>query len=210
MARALEHVNLEFGRVLCEADSKFTHVYFPNDSMTSLVALVRGGDALEVGLVGKDSVVGIPLALGSASSPVRAMVQGSGSAMRMSAQDFVAELKDNAELRGLVDRCAYVAMATAMQLAACNKAHQLAPRLARWLLMVRDRLARDEFPLTQQFLALMLGVRRAGVTEAASALQARSLIRYTRGQIKILDAEALRAAACPCYDAIRELERGAR
>jgi CRP-like cAMP-binding protein len=126
----------------------------------------------------------------------------------MSAKRFVAELKREAALQRVLDRCVYVSMTTAMQIAACNKTHLLAARLARWLMMVRDRLARDEFPLTQEFLAQMLGVRRAGVTEAASVLQAGKLISYTRGRIRILEPDALRAAACSCYGVIRELEKG--
>jgi CRP-like cAMP-binding protein len=111
-------------------------------------------------------------------------------------------------LQRLLDRCVYVSMATAMQIAACNKAHVLAALLARWLLMVRDRLGRDEFFLIQEFLAEMLCVRRAGVTEAASDLQRRKLIRYSRGTIRILEPDALRAASCACYGAIRKLEKG--
>ena len=210
MTANLEKVELEFGAMLCERDAAFQHVYFPNDSMVSLVALAEGGDGVEVGLVGRDSMVGMPLVLGNATSPVRALVQGAGSAMRMDAKRFVAELKRDGALQQQLDRCIYVSMTTAMQIAVCNKAHLLSARLARWLLMVRDRLARDEFPLTQEFLAQMLGVRRAGVTEAASALQDRELISYTRGRIKILDAQLLGAAACSCYGLIRELEKGSR
>ena len=210
MAEHLQPVDLEFGRVLYERDATFDHVYFPNDSMVSLVAVVDGGEGVEVGLVGKDSMVGMPLVLGNSTSPVRALVQGAGSAQRMGAKRFVTELKREAALQRVLDRSVYVSMTTTMQIAACNKTHLLAARLARWLMMVRDRLARDEFPLTQEFLAQMLGVRRAGVTEAASALQASKLISYTRGRIRILEPEALHAAACSCYGVIRELEKGSR
>jgi CRP-like cAMP-binding protein len=152
-------------------------------------------------------MLGVPLALGQPRSPVRALVQGEGSAMRMGAARFTQELKRNGELRKEIDRCAYVAMTTAMQIAACNNRHLLASRLARWLLMVRDRLGRDEFRMTQEFLAVMLGVRRAGVTEAAGALQRRKLIRYVRGKVEILRPDGLQAAACSCYEVIRKLER---
>jgi CRP-like cAMP-binding protein len=155
-------------------------------------------------------MVGAALALGRRRSPVRALMQGSGSAIRMNAERFLRELKRDASLQRLLDRCVYVSMATAMQIAACNKAHVLAARLARWLLMVRDRLGRDEFFLIQEFLAEMLGVRRAGVTEAASDLQRRKLIHYSRGTIRILEPDALRAASCACYGAIRKLEKGPR
>ena len=155
-------------------------------------------------------MVGIPVALGQAESPVRALVQGEGSAMRMSTARFIQEIRRDGELRRQIDRCTYVAMTTAMQIAACNNRHVLAARLARWLLMVRDRLGRDEFRMTQEFLSVMLGVRRAGVTEAAGALQRRRLIRYSRGKVMILEPEALRAAACACYNVIRKLERDGR
>lgn len=210
MQGSLEQVDLEFGQLLHERGAELRHVYFPNDSLISLLAMVEDGDALEVGLVGRNDMFGVALALGYPSSPVRALVQVAGSAMRMSARRFIAELERNPRLQRLVDRCAFVAMATAMQIAACNKAHVLEARLARWLLMVRDRLGRGEFPLTQQFLARMLGVRRAGVAEAASALQQRGLIRYSRGKVGILKPARLRAVACSCYGVIRKLEQGAR
>jgi len=182
-------------------------VYFPNDGMVSLLAVVaERKSGLEVGLVGREGMVGIPLALGVSTSPVKALVQGAGSAMRMSAARLVSELKHNRPLQRALDRCAYVAMATAMQIAVCNKTHLLEARLARWLLMTRDRVASDEFRFTQEFIALMLGVRRAGVTNAAGELQRRKLIRYSRGTMRILDRKRLRAASCSCYEFIRKLE----
>jgi len=209
MSRALEQVSLEFGQVICEPGAALRHVYFPLDCLISLLAAVDDDEAdLEVGLVGRESLAGMPLALGNPVSPVRELVQGAGSALRMPAKRFVQELGRTPKLRQLVDRCVFVAMSTAMQIAACNKSHVLEARLARWLLMVRDRLGRAEFYLTQEFLARMLGVRRAGVTEAASALQQRKLIDYNRGKIRLLDAESLRTAACSCYAVIRKLENG--
>ena len=210
LARALEPVSLQFGRVLCEAGQTIRHVYFPLDSLVSLLAAAGKGDTLEVGLVGKEGMVGTPLALGSPTSPVQELVQGAGKALRMPAKGFVAELARSPRLRRLVDRCILLNMSTAMQIAACNKSHLLEARLARWLLMVRDRLETHTFFLTQDFLARMLGVRRAGVNETAGALQNRSLISYTRGRIVILDAKGLRAAACSCYAVIRNLENRSR
>jgi CRP-like cAMP-binding protein len=151
-------------------------------------------------------MVGLSLALGRTRSTVRALVQGGGKAMRMRASRFAAELAKNGEMRREVNRCLYVAMATAMQIAACNNLHVLTPRLARWLLMVRDRLDLDEFRITHEFLATMLGVRRAGVTGAATDLQRRGMIRYRRGKLEILDVQALRGTACSCYKMIRKLE----
>jgi len=203
---ALRQVDLPLGQVLYKPGAAIRHVYFPGDSMVSLLAVAEHGSGLEVGLVGAEGMVGVPLALGLAKSPVRALVQGAGSAMRMSAAPFVRELKRNAPLRREVDRCAYVAMATAMQIAACNNRHLLEARLARWLLMTRDRVAADRFRFTQEFIALMLGVRRAGVNGAAAALQRRGLIRYSRGMMQILDRERLLARSCSCYGVIRKLE----
>ena len=210
LVSGLERVDLEFGRVLYETGDAARHVYFPNDSLVSLLVSVEGNGALEVGMVGKEGMVGIPLALGKPTSPVLVLVQGGGSAMRMSGVRFAAELKRNGGLKQELDRCLYVSMMTAMQIAACNKSHVIAERLARWLLMVRDRVAHDEFPLTQEFLARMLGVRRAGVTEAAGNLQRRKLISYRRGRVKIIDVEGVRAASCACYEVIRKLENGPR
>jgi CRP-like cAMP-binding protein len=198
---------MPLGKVLYRPGSASRHVYFPNDGMVSLLAVVaerRSG--LEVGLVGREGMVGIPLALGISTSPVKALVQGAGSAMRTSAARLGSELKHNRPLQRALDRCAYVAMATAMQVAVCNKTHLLEARLARWLLMTRDRVASDEFRFTQEFIALMLGVRRAGVTNAAGELQRRKLIRYSRGTMRILDRKRLRAASCSCYEVIRKLE----
>ena len=206
----LERVVLEFGHVLYAPGDATRHVYFPNDCLISLLVAVEGNGALEVGMVGKEGMVGVPLALGRSTSPLLVLVQGGGSAMRMSGTRFAVELKKNGGLKQELDRCMYVSMMTAMQIAACNKSHVLAERLARRLLMVRDRVGRDEFRLTQEFLALMLGVRRAGVTGAASALQRRKLIRYSRGTITILDAKRLRAMSCRCYEVIRKLEKAAR
>lgn len=210
MASGLQRVELEFGRVLSKPGETVGHVYFPNDCLVSLLVAAGNEAPLEVGMVGKEGMVGLSVALGRASSPMLVLVQGAGSAMRMSAARFASELKEEASLRRQVDGCIHVAMNTAMQIAACNRSHPLAGRLARWLLMVRDRVGRDEFRLTQEFLARMLGVRRAGVTEAASELQRRKLIRYSRGKVRMLDLQGVRAAACPCYRVIRRLENGVR
>jgi CRP-like cAMP-binding protein len=192
--------------VLYQPRTTSRHVYFPNNCMVSLLAIADRKSGLEVGVVGREGMVGIPLALGVSTSPVRALVQGAGSAMRMSSARFGRELKHNRPLQRELDRCAYVAMATAMQIAVCNKEHLIEARLARWLLMTRDRVASDEFRFTQEYIALMLGVRRAGVNSAASALQRRKLIRYSRGVVQILDRARLRAACCSCYEVIRKLE----
>jgi CRP-like cAMP-binding protein len=192
--------------VLYKRGTTSRYLYFPNEGMVSLLAVADRRGELEVGLVGAEGIVGVSAALGAPTSPVRAMVQGAGSALRITTARFRRELERNLPLRREIERCAYVAMATAMQVAVCNKEHLLEARLARWLLMTRDRSASDEFRCTQQFIALMLGVRRTGVTIAAGALQRRKLIRYSRGTMRILDRTGLRAASCSCYGVIRELE----
>lgn len=204
----IETVELKLGHVLYEPGDGARHVYFPIDSLLSLL-VVTDDDALEVGMVGREGMVGLPLAAGYPISPVRVLVQGGGSAMRLPGARFMREVAASEKLRRRVDRSLYVGMVTAMQIAACNKFHLLGERLARWLLMVRDRVGRDEFPLTQDFLAKMLGVRRAGVNEAASELQRRKLIVYRRGRVAIVDRDGVRAAACSCYEVIRKLENAA-
>ena len=196
---ALTPVALTFGDVLYEPGQTIDQVYFPGDSMVSLLTLVEDHLALEVGLVGLEGVVGAPLALGVDRSPVRALVQGGGSAMRMGAGPFRSALRRSPPLqRGLL-RYVHALMSQVTQTAACNRFHLVEARLARWLLMTRDRMRSSEFRLTQDFLAHMLGVRRVGVTEAAGALQRRKLIKYTRGVIGILDERGLEVAACSCY-----------
>lgn len=195
----LEPVELEFGDVLYEAGQKIRHVYFPGNSLVSLLTVVDGRMALEVGMVGREGMVGVPLALGAQVSPVRALVQGGGTAMRMGSARFCTEIRRSPQLQQGVHRYANALMAQVSQTAACNRFHVIVARLARWLLMTRDRVGSGEFRLTHEFLAHMLGVRRVGVTQAARTLQARKLIEYRRGSIRILDGEGLEAAACECY-----------
>jgi len=195
----LTPVALTFGDVLYEPGQTIDQVYFPGDSMVSLLTLVEDHLALEVGLVGLEGVVGASLALGVDRSPVRALVQGGGSAMRMGAGSFRSALRRSPPLqRGLL-RYVHALMSQVTQTAACNRFHLVEARLARWLLMTRDRMRSDEFRLTQDFLSHMLGVRRVGVTEAAGGLRRRKLIEYSRGVIGILDGRGLEAAACSCY-----------
>jgi CRP-like cAMP-binding protein len=201
---ALVPVTLVFGDVLYEPEDTIRNVYFPSRSVVSLLTIVDGRNALEVGLVGRDGMVGIPLALGVAVSPVRALVQGAGAAMQMSAASFHKAFDASPPLRRGLQRYAHGLMAQITQTAACNRFHRVEARLARWLLMTRDRLRSEEFRLTHEFLSHMLGVRRVGVTEAASALQRRELIEYQRGNIRILDDAGLEAASCSCYKRLGE------
>lgn len=194
----LELVALTYGEVLYEPGARIRYVYFPNDAIVSLLVVVEH-KALEVSLVGREGLVGIPLALGADLAPVRALVQGTGSALRMKAASFREELERCVPLQREIYRYAYAKLLQARQTAACNRFHQVDQRLARWLLMTHDRVRGNRVHLTHEFLADMLGVRRVGVTTAAAELQRRGLIEYHRGDIRILDRRRLETAACSCY-----------
>jgi CRP-like cAMP-binding protein len=200
---ALSPATLTFGEVLYEPGKPMRDVYFPNECLVSLLTLVEGHLALEVGMVGREGMVGVALALGITDSPMRALVQGGGPALRMSAKRFRAELARSAPLQRGVNRYIHELMGQISQTAACNRFHLVEARLARWLLMTRDRMGSPQFRMTQDFLSDMLGVRRVGVTQAASALQRKGLIEYRRGHIRILDQRGLEAAACSCYRVVR-------
>ena len=202
---ALEPVTLTFGEVLYEPGEPIRHVYFPNDCLVSLLTTVESHEALEVGLVGREGMVGVSLALGMDVSFVRALVQRTGTAMRMDAARFRKELRKSLPLQRELYRYTHAKLAQARQTAACNRFHVVEARLARSLLMARDRVGSNQFLLTQEFLADMLGVRRVAVTKAASTLQQRKLISYTRGKIRILDRKGLKAASCGCYEVVRDL-----
>ena len=195
----LETVKLTYGEVLHEPGERMRHVYFPSDCLVSLLTVVEGHQALEVGLVGREGMVGSRLALGITTSSIRALVQGTGTAVRMTSARFLKELRRIPALRRALFHFTDALMLQVTQTAACNRFHVVEARLARWLLMTRERLPSGEFHLTHEFLADMLGVRRVGVTSAAGALQRRKLIRYQRGIITILDQQGLEGAACSCY-----------
>jgi CRP-like cAMP-binding protein len=201
----LEPVVLEFKQVLYEPGSAIRHVYFPTDCLVSLLTAVDKRRTLEVGMVGNEGMAGMPFILGMGVSGVRAIVQGRGSALRMGSAAFRVEFDRNRPLQDALYRYTYALMAQISQTAACNRFHEGEARLARWLLMTRDRVASDDFRLTHEFLAHMLGLRREGVTEAASALKQRKLIDYTRGEIRILDVRGLRASSCVCYRIVKSV-----
>lgn len=196
-----EPFELVLADVLCEPGQATTHVYFPLQGFISLVVLVDGSPGVEVGMVGREGMLGAQLVLGVATVPVHALVQGPGSAWRISAPAFRVELARSPALQRSLNRYLYVLMAQQAASAACLRFHQIGPRLARWLLMSQDRAHSDSFHVTHQFLAYMLGVRRVGITAAAGALQRDGLIAYHRGDMVVLNRVGLEQAACGCYAA---------
>lgn len=200
----LEPVTLIFGDILFEPGDRLRHVYFPDDSIISLLAAVEDRELLEVGMVGNEGMAGLPVFMGVKESHARGLVQGAGGAMRMKAATLRREAGNGGALPKLLLRYTHSLLTQISQSAACNRFHPVNARLARWLLMTHDRVAGDEFRLTQEFLSHMLGVRREGVTLAAGALQKQQLISYSRGHLQILDRAGLRAASCTCYGVIKE------
>lgn len=199
-----EPVELRLAQVLCTSGERMRHVYFPTHSFISLITPLDGHAGLEVGLVGDEGMVGISVILGIQDAPAQALVQGAGPALRMESGALLKELRSNPPLQQLLNRYLYVTLTQLAQTAACTRFHLVEARLARWLLMTRDRAHADEFYITHTFLSYMLGVRRAGITRAAVALRKRKLIHYSRGVLKVLDREGLEEAACSCYVTLKD------
>jgi CRP-like cAMP-binding protein len=203
MLPKLKTVSLVLGEVLYEPGDVIKYVYFPNDSIISLISELSETSLLEVGMVGSEGMAGLAVFMGVNSSSTRALVQGSGTAMRMSSAAVRTEANRLGSLHNLLHRYSHSLLTQVSQSSVCNRFHMVDARLARWLLMTKDRLGAEEFPLTQEFLANMLGVRREGVSKAAGVLQARKLIRYSRGVITILNRRGLEAKSCECYAIIK-------
>jgi CRP-like cAMP-binding protein len=205
LLRVLEPVSLAFGEVVYESQARIRHVYFPNDCFVSMLTSVEGDRSAEVGLIGSEGMIGLPVALGIAVSPFRAVVQGGGMAMRMKIADFRREFSQSTALRRELFVFAHLLMIQIAQTAACNRFHRVTQRMARWILMTSDRIKSNEFRITQEFLALMLGVRRVGISVAASGLRDRKLMDYRRGSFTILNHAGLEAAACGCYKIVKDV-----
>lgn len=199
MLSGCERVDLVLHETLAEPGETIRNVYFPLGSFISLLTPMGGKDTLEVALAGNEGMYGAPVALGVDISPLHALVQGGGSALQMGTPAFRREVARMPALRSAIDRYIYVLMTQLTQTAGCNRFHVVEQRVARWLLMTADRAHSPSFHITHEFLAHMLGVRRVGITKAAGALQKRKLIRYTRGNVTILDRKGLERASCACY-----------
>ncbi len=204
----LQHIPLEYKQSLYRANKPIEFAYFIETGVGSLVNTMANGDAAEVGTIGNEGLVGLPLVFGDDRSPTSVYVQVPGAGVRMKATLFTEELARSASMRAVMLRYAHAFFNQVAQSAACNHFHTLQQRCCRWLLMTHDRMQSDEFLLTQEFLAMMLGVQRTGVTSAASTLQRSGLIRYKRGNVTIIDRRGLRRLSCECYGVSkREFDR---
>jgi CRP-like cAMP-binding protein len=200
----LEPVSLGLKETLIKPDEPIGHVWFPVDSVCSVVATMKDGQAVEVGTIGNEGMVGLPVFLGRDSVPLGAFCQVPGEAVRMRSEVLRTEVGPGDKLHGLLRRFTEATFVFASQSSACNRLHSVKQRAARWLLHTHDRVGSDEFPLTQEFLAQMLGVRRASVSEVAGNLQREGIISYSRGVIRVLDRTGLEAKSCECYRVIRQ------
>lgn len=201
----LDPMSLKLGDVLYEPGGRIEHCYFPTEGVVSLLTVLEPRKSAEVGMVGREGLVGMSAAVGINVSQFRAVVQGAGSAMRITAANLKKEFASSDSLHHGLFRFNHALMGQVAQTAACNRFHKAEMRLARWLLVTRDRLRSESFRLTHHFLSLMIGVRRVGVTAAAGSLAKRNLIRYSRGNVHILDSTGLEAASCGCYRAVKAM-----
>lgn len=200
----LEQVSLPLGEVLFEPGDRVRQIYFPINSVVSMLAAMENGTTVEAGVVGNEGVVGISAILGAETSTVQGLVQVTGDALKIPADALMHEFRRGGKLQALILRHTHTLFTMVSQTAACNRLHTVEERLARWLLTTRDRVESDEFLLTQEFIARMLGTRRAGVTVAAGILQQAGLINYSRGRILIIDREKLEEVSCECYRIVKE------
>ncbi len=204
----LQRVSLEFHQSLYQPNEPIEHVYFPTDGVVSLLNLMENGDAVEVGTVGNEGMVGLPVLLGANTIPGQAFSQIPGAALRMRANVFQREVTPGSPLYNLLLRYTQALLNQIAQSSACNRLHSIEERFCRWMLMTQDRVASNQFPITHEFLGQMLGVRRASVSVVAATIQKAGLITYKRGKMTILDREGLEDVSCECYAIIKgEFER---
>jgi len=199
----LEFVRLQLHQVIHEAGETVKSGYFVNTGLMSVLAVQPDGKSVEVGLIGKEGFVGLPLLVGYRTSPTRVVVQGDGTAYRCGDETLMLLLKQCPELERQLHRFGQRLAMQTTQIAACNRLHDVEERLARWILMSQDRIGSDDLPLTQEFLANMLGTRRSSVTVAAGTLQKAGLITHTRGSVSVLNRQKLEEAACDCYGIVQ-------
>jgi CRP-like cAMP-binding protein len=204
LSAKMETVPLIFGEPIYQTGEEIKRIYFPESGIISLLSAVDKDSTLEVGIVGSEGLTGVSVFLGVDTSPNRALVQGSGTALTMSSLNFLAACKSSEKLSAAVRRYIHSLLTQISQSAVCNRYHVIEDRLSRWLLMTHDRMRTDEFQITQDFLSNMLGVRREAVNIAARDLQSRGLISYKRGHLAVIDRPGLEAAACPCYKLIKQ------
>ena len=199
----LQYIKLELGDVLCEAGQPLQWAWFMTEGIASLVSVTLNGNAIEVGMVGNEGVVGMPILLKEGSLPYRVNIQLSGSALRLPMSILHSEFGCTTPLYKLFTRYTFAVMVQFVQSGVCNHFHSIKNRLCRWLLILHDHALQNTFYITQELLSEMLGVRRAGVTVAAGALQSAGLIKYSRGKITILNREGIESLACECYEAVK-------
>jgi CRP-like cAMP-binding protein len=200
----LKPIVLEFQQILYEPRAPISYVYFPNRGVVSAINLMNDGGSIEVATIGNEGMVGLAAFFGAEPSPDRMLVQVPGDALRMHAEDFRTETKDNEPLREIMGRYQGAFLKQIGQAVACNGLHPVLKRCCRWILQTHDRVQTDEFPMTQEFLSHMLGVRRVSVTEVLKPLEESGLIRKHRGTITVLNRKGLEAASCECYRTVRD------
>jgi CRP-like cAMP-binding protein len=199
----LQLVPMPLGKVLYESGDVLRHVYFPTDSIVSLLYVLENGASAEIAVVGNDGLIGVALFMGGETTPSRAVVQSAGHAYRLIGRQLKEEFHRNGELQLLLLRYTQALITQMAQTAVCNRHHSVDQQLCRWLLLSLDRLSSNQLTMTQELIAAMLGVRREGVTEAAGKLQELGIIRYVRGQITVLDRPQLEHLSCECYGVVK-------
>ena len=203
----LKEISLTFTETIYEPGDVIRQVYFPDSGIISLLSAVEERSLLEIGIVGNEGCVGLPVFLGVKTSNNRAIVQGAGAALEMKTADFLAECKNGGALPQILQRYTHSLLTQISQSAVCYRFHEIEARLARWLLMTADRMASENFQITQEFLSNMLGVRREAVSKSAAVFQQRQLISYRRGNISLINRAGLEKIACSCYSIIKAEEK---